>query len=864
MNDQPLRSQLFLKLFVFKPFLLLAGIATLPTAPAALANEAIGLQSSSTSLKEYRRNRPTITVKEWIGQMEMANKEQGVRNREQLAQSPDSAVQVTNVRVERTDTGLDITLKTADSKPLQVDASKFRTEGNSLIADIPNAVLALPDAQVFNVDNPTDEIATVRVTQVDASSIRVSVTGQDALPTAEVTLKTGAFAYSLNPEAEGPDEEIVVTGEGAGRYWVPDASTATRTDTPIRDIPQSIQVVPQQVIRDQGITRIVDAVRNVSGASIQSGYGNLISDVNLRGFVAYTTLKDGFATQPFFTEGGNIERVEVLKGPASVLYGQLEPGGVVNYVTKQPLSRPNYAADFTVGSYNFYRGAIDLTGPLTKDERLLYRLNVSYENSGSYRDFIDNDIFFVAPVVTYRISDSTNLAFAYEYLNAKQGFDRGLRPVSAFLKVPRNLNIGEPDDFQDDQLHRFNVTLNHRFNQNLRLRSGFVYLSENINSLVTQPGELDADGRTLPDRGYFGGTTQRDEYTLQTDLISDFKTGSIAHQLLLGLELSKRDQSDQGIGGIYAGSLDIFNPVYGLQRIPDPNNSFEQTTNTIGLYLQNQVTLLPNLKLLVGGRYDFVRYDSKSISDTSIDSEPERTEFYDDAFSPRVGIVYQPNEPISLYASYSRSFVPNNSRTFSGEPLQPSRGTQFEVGVKAELFNKRLSATLAAYDIRKTNIPTTDPDDEEFSIALGEVTSRGIELDIAGEILPGWKVIASGYLNDAFVSKDNSLPEGRRQENAPYHGASLWTTYEFQTGDLKGCGVGAGMFFVGDRIANISDPFTLPSYVRFDAALYYKWNNGRIALNFKNLGNVKYYETNGFLVFPQAPLSVQGTISVNF
>ncbi|MEH2084046.1 MAG: TonB-dependent receptor [Nostoc sp.] len=221
-------------------------------------------------------------------------------------------------------------------------------------------------------------------------------------------------------------------------------------------------------------------------------------------------------------------------------------------------------------------------------------------------------------------------------------------------------------------------------------------------------------------------------------------------------------------------------------------------------------------------------------------------------------------EPISLYASYSRSFVPNNSKTASGEPLEPSRGTQYEVGIKSELFDRRLSATLAAYDITKTNIPTQDPNDINSVIPVGEVKSRGIELDVAGEILPGWKIIASGYLNDAFVSKDNSIPEGRRLENTPYHGASLWTTYEIQKGDLQGLQFGAGIFFVGSRIAYQSDPFTISSYIRTDAAISYKYSNWRAALNFKNIFDVKYYDTSGYYLFPQAPLTVLGTISVEF
>lgn len=618
-----------------------------------------------------------------------------------MAQIEAATVQVTGVKLERTNTGLEITLETTAGKPLQVDATKFRTQGNNLIADISNAVLALPDAQAFSADNPTEEIANVRVIQLDASTIQVNVAGKTTLPTQEVTLKTGAFAYSLNPEADEPDEEIVVTGEGQRGYRVPNTSVGTRTDTPLRDIPQSIQIVPRQVIEDQKITRISDAVRNVSGVS--------------------------------------------------------------------PLT------DFSA-TFDIYRS----------------------------------------------------------------------------------------------ESHQVTATIDHRFNENFRIRSGFLgYFEKGEVDYVNPSDEFDADGRLLREFEEGDGSGQQDDLSWQTDLIAQFKTGLVKHQILLGLELSRSIRRYAGLGGADdIPALDIFNPVYG--NFPRPTNFsrgnfFDATTDTVGIYLQDQVTLLPNLKLLLGGRYDFVNYKSKFDFETLDRSNIQAANFYDEAVSPRVGIVYQPIAPISLYASYSRSFVPNNnSSTASGKPLVPSRGTQYEVGIKAEI-TPQLSLTLAAYEITKTNVPTPDPDDDQFSIALGEVKSRGIELDIAGEILPDWKIIASAYVNDAFVSKDTDPAlEGARFANTAKTGASLWTTYEFQKGDFKGFGFGAGLFYIGDRIANQSDPFTLPSYVRVDAAIFYKWNNGRIALNFKNLGNVKYYDTNGFLVFPQAPFTVLGTVSVEF
>jgi iron complex outermembrane recepter protein len=266
--------------------------------------------------------------------------------------------------------------------------------------------------------------------------------------------------------------------------------------------------------------------------------------------------------------------------------------------------------------------------------------------------------------------------------------------------------------------------------------------------------------------------------------------------------------------------------------------------------------LLPNLKLLLGGRYDFIHRKN-----TGLDTE-ER--LYDEAFSPRAGIVYQPIEPISLYASYSRSFNPSTNRTADGALFPPERGTQYEVGIKADLTDN-LSATLAAYEITKTNVATTDPNNTNFSIPIGEVKSRGLEFDLAGEILPGWRAIASVFVNDAFVSVgDENSPEGDTLVNAPGVGASLWTTYEIQSGSLKGLGFGAGIFFVGGREATLPNSIEIPSYVRADATIFYKRDNWRAGLNFKNITDTRYYDSQGFYLLPGEPFTVLGTVSVNF
>ncbi|NJK28641.1 MAG: TonB-dependent receptor plug domain-containing protein [Acaryochloris sp. SU_5_25] len=270
-----------------------------------------------STTRQHHFSRPATTVKEWRAQVEAAT------------------VQVTGVSLNRTDTGLEILLQTAEGKPLQVDATKFRRESNSLIADIPNAVLALPDSQEFIADNPVADVATVQIIQQDANTIRVSVTGNNALPKSEVTLKAGELAYSLNPEANEADEEteITVTAEKEQEgYRLPNASTATKTDTPLRDIPQSIQVIPRQVIEDQQVIQIQDALRNVSGVQQTNTFGGSRDSYIIRGFDQFrgAFLRNGFREGGLSSppvETANLERIEVLKGPASVLYGILEPAG---------------------------------------------------------------------------------------------------------------------------------------------------------------------------------------------------------------------------------------------------------------------------------------------------------------------------------------------------------------------------------------------------------------------------------------------------------------------------------------------------------------------------------------------------------
>lgn len=300
--------------------------------------------------------------------------------------------------------------------------------------------------------------------------------------------------------------------------------------------------------------------------------------------------------------------------------------------------------------------------------------------------------------------------------------------------------------------------------------------------------------------------------------------------------------------------------MYGSPRgaVENRGNSTE-SGGFVGVYLQDQIALADNLKLVLGGRYDWANQDSKDlIADTT-------TSQSDDAFSPRVGIVYQPIQPISLYASYSRSFNPSSGTDANGNLFEPETGTQYEVGIKGDLSNK-LSATLALFNLTRSNVLTTDPNNSNFSIQTGKQRSRGIELDISGEILPGWSIAAGYAYIDAHITDDENYAVGNRLVNAPENSFGLFTSYKFQSGNLEGWGLGLGLFYVGEREGDLKNSFTLPSYFRTDASIFYKRDRLRAAVSIKNLFNVEYYESasSDLRVYPGEPLTVQGTISWQF
>lgn len=825
---------------------------------------------------------------------------------EVLVQSPPTApssavVRVTGVKANPTDKGVEVILETPQGEQLQITN---RSAGNNFIADIPNAQLQLAsgDAFTFRSEKPIQGISEITVTNFDANTIRVTVIGEAGLPTVELFDSDEGLILGLAPTAtttqqpatqpqpqqptnqtpqpatqpqqsDTPQQqptaqqdepiELLVTGE-QDNYRVQDATTATRTDTPLRDIPQSIQVVPRQVLEDRKVRTLTEAVETTSGVSdggteFNAPGGNYV----IRGFEQGGNFRNGYrdVSRYALTGIGTIERVEVLKGPASVLFGAVEPGGIINVITKQPLSEPYYNLEFQAGNRDFYQPSVDFSGPLNDDKTLLYRFNASYQSSDSFQEFANSNVTTIAPSITWKLGDRTDLNLYYEYTNF-DGIPESFTTVFSdnTFKLPRDRYLSYPLGGNYYSTQRYGYTLSHKFSDNWQVRNNFSIAATNAIQEYTVGINLE-DDRLLEQyaarRDYL-----QDNYFGQIDLVGKFNTGSIPHQLLLGFDVNRFVQHFNVVR-LGVPALDVFNPNYNIPEpeiIPGGYTSL-QTIQSYGFYLQDQISFQDNLKLLIGGRFDWISQNSGT----------EQSEQNDSAFSPRIGLVYQPSQSVSLYTSYSQSFNPTEGFNPDDAAFEPSKGTQYEVGVKADFLEGRLSTTLAAYQVTKTNVTTSDPDPERaalgYSTQTGEQRSRGIELDVIGEILPGWKVSASYAYTDAEVSEDNSIPIGNRLTNVPENQASLWTTYEIQNGDLKGLGFGLGLFYVGARAGDLENSFELPDYFRTDAAIFYRREGLKAAINIRNLFDTEYYSSSqGLRTFVRAgaPFTIIGSIGWEF
>ncbi|MEO0739275.1 MAG: TonB-dependent siderophore receptor [Cyanobacteria bacterium J06649_12] len=800
----------------------------------------------------------------------------------QIAQT--SPAQITDIQLEATESGLQVLLISTD----EFAPSTTTVSGNALVTEIANAQLSLPESDNFLASNPTTEIASIQVTALSGDRVQIVITGIEAVPTATVSSASSGLVLSVIPGDSPVGEEplrLVVTGEEDGDYVEPNSTTATRTDTPLIKVPQSIQVIPEAVLEDQQVIRLNDALRNVPGVVQSNTFGNSGDNFSIRGFEQATILRNGLRTTAGNLNGGfretaNLEQVEVLRGPASILYGNVEPGCLVNVTTKQPLDTQFGEFTAQVGSYGFLRPTVDVTGPVNESGTVRYRLNAAFERSDGFRDFeTDVERTFVAPVIAFDIGDRTDLTLELEYLDDERPFDRGIPALGdEVADVDRDTIIGEPTDFARTENTSLGYSLEHRFSDNWTLRNNFRYQNINLNTRRTELsqalGGLDPTTGNIA-RAFIANDNNLEIYEAQTDIQGKFSTGSINHTVLAGVDLFFAE-SDINTTTQFATPVNVFDPQIGL--IPEPElplaltiNDSTSDLNRVGLLLQDQIELSPQLNLLVGGRVDFFEQNNSSeaifiprlLNIPAQDGDQSET-----AFTPRVGIVYQPIEELAFYSSYSRSFQPNalTATTIDGDFLDPEEGEQFEVGVKTSLFDGRLAATLSLFDITQTNVAATDPNNGNFVVPIGEQSSRGIELDVTGEILPGWNILGGISLLDAEIEESASFPDGATPRNVPDTSASLWSTYEIQSGDLAGLGFGMGLYYVDERPGDDANTFTLDDYLRTDAAVYYRQDNFRVGLNVRNLFDINYFESSGDRrgAIPGEPFTIVGSLSLTF
>lgn len=670
-------------------------------------------------------------------------------------------------------------------------------------------------------------------------------------------------------------------------YKVTNASTATKTDTPIMETPYSVSVVPQQVLKDQQVIRVEDAIKNVAG--VQSGYtnGGLSDTFQMRGFQNTNLYRDGFLL-PSALGGGttkrqtaNLERIEVLKGPGSVLFGRNEPGGVINLVTKRPQATPYHSLEQQFGSYGFYRTTADSTGKITSDDKLLYRVNLSYENADSFRDFVKTDSVFFAPSLTWNITDRTQANLDIEYQHFDDTNDSGIPPIgNRPAAVPINRQTGDPLNNKNvgDRTY-VGMDWSHRFNEDWKLshRFGVEYLDKVTDfTFFSTPATVAGNLVNGSGRGFNNSTTQQQNYYTTLNLTGKFDTAMLKHTMLWGFDYFVIDnQGSQACCNAFpvGANFNVFNPTY--QTTVNPGASAyranpDRNQDWYGLYFQDQIKFPFNIYGNVGVRYD--NAVGRNLTAGIITTE-------NDHVSPRGGLLWKPMEWLSMYGNYSENFGPSNSlfNSNANQPaLPPQTAEEWELGAKTEFFDGRLSSTFAYFDLIRKNMSVSDPIIPNRQIAIGEQESRGYEFETTGEILPGWKVIgAYTHMPYANITKDSSANgglgnTGNRMFNAPRNFGSLWNTYEFHNASLRGLKVGGGVVASGQSQGTNENTFQLPGYVTLNLVASYglkvAGSKMTFQLNANNLLDKAYYTgTNvGQMIGVGAPRTFMGSVKVEF
>jgi iron complex outermembrane receptor protein len=595
--------------------------------------------------------------------------------------------------------------------------------------------------------------------------------------------------------------------------------------------------------------------------------------------------------QPSFSDQqtANVEQVEVLKGPAAVLYGRIQPGGLVNVITKRPQAQPYYSIQQQVGSHDLYRTTVDATGPLSEDGSLLYRVNAAYQKNNSFVDFVSNKNTFVAPSLTWRPSNRFELNMELEYQRREYvhfGTNGGGVPAigNRPADIPRSRYIGDPSISvaNPNQQNRdfIGFDWNYAINDNWNLKHRFGYTDVDYFIYYAAARTMNETTGILT-QNLGRSFMTRTSYATNLDLTGKFSTGDIHHNVLFGIDHYRLTQP--GSGNMGSGpalqSINIFNPVYngtglsGFPRSTYDNWFFLRKEHWTGIYFQDQMKIGKKWHLLLGGRFDDASHGTGSdnvVGGTIAKAATKVVMRHDRAFSPRLGLLYQPMPWLSLYGNYVESFGTNNGVSATGEAFDPQQATQYEAGVKSELLDGKLTATLALFEITKTNVLTRDPANPAFSIPIGEARSRGVEMDVTGRIDRNWSVIGNLTYDQAEITKDNNGNQGKILPGVPLRSGSLWVKYD--TGSATdGFSFGAGVFLRGQRQGDTPNTFQLPGYGRVDALLAYRFKGfgakvSTAQLNVQNLFDKTYFDHSGGRLnsYYGEPRTIMGSLRLEY
>ncbi|RBH52886.1 MULTISPECIES: TonB-dependent siderophore receptor [Pseudomonas] len=653
-------------------------------------------------------------------------------------------------------------------------------------------------------------------------------------------------------------------------YRATRSASATRTDTSIHETPQSISVVSKEAVEDLGATRLQDALDYAGGVGRANNFGGQgLTTFTVRGFTTGEFYRNGFPINrgyPNMPDANTIERLEVLRGPATMLYGRGDPGGTFNVVSKQPLAERTVTLGSQLNDQGMKRGTLDASGPLDEEGRLAYRLNLVGEGGDTFRDHVETERYGIAPVLTWQATDATKLIFEGDFMRNNAPLDRGV------TRYARQIGIASRDSFFGEKdvgkLHNDNnmaqLRFEHMLNDDWTLGGGFQWLDGSLKGNAIEANGIAADGRTLGRNFNYRKLEWTDKDT-QLNLTGHFDIGGLQHTLLTGIEYEEYDYKSviqRSSGAVDAYPIDIFDPVYGqprpaLTRTPTHD---KENLKTYAAFVQDQVALTDKLKVLAGARFERFEHDYETYVPGG-----KNWQASDNAVTPRIGVTYDLTETLAVYADTARSFKPNTGASRLGGGFAPEKGTSHEMGIKWEALDRQLSVDAAIYQIEKRNVLTTDPVDSTFSVAAGEVRSRGFDVNVAGNITPEWRLIGGYAYVDAVVTKDNVLRSGTRLLNIPKNSFSLLNMYEFQDGTLKGLGLGTGLKYVDERAGQTANTaFSMGSYTVVDLLSFYKINDQvRLNLDVKNLFD-RDYEEGAFgnvYAYPGAPRTVQVGIS---